>query len=122
MKRLLSLAALSLAACGPAKNAEDLCLGYDCDADGAAKMMQETLSAAYEPSERAQSGFDEVFTRGVKRMTDERGFTPDGFQLAKDNLQRFLRDVPEAGDDPLGPEAEALKHKTSKLCPLWPYC
>jgi len=96
-------------------------MSYSCDADGAKAMMWATVNEAYEPSESAKASFEEVFAAGAKRMGAE-GYTPDSFDLAHGNLKKFLKEIPEGGQDPLGPEAANLKDKTSKLCPLFPFC
>lgn len=107
--------------CAGARSATGECLGYSCDEEGARAMMQDTLAAKFEPSEAAKSSLDAAFETGVARMKQE-GFNPDGFDLAKANLTRFLNDIPDSGQDALAPEAENLKKKTAKACPLWPYC
>jgi len=118
---LMALLALSFA-CGPAKSASGDCLSYGCDEGGAKDMMWATLEGAYKPSEKARAAFEAVVDNGLKKMTKENAFVPESFELARGNLQKFLSEIPESGDDPLGPALEDLKNKTSKACSLWPYC
>ena len=109
-------------ACSGAKSPEGKCLAFDCDEDGAASMMWATVEESYEPSEAARAQFEKVFPAAVERMKRDDGFKPESFELARGNLKRFLDEVPEQGDDPLTPRVQELADKTSKLCPLWPYC
>jgi hypothetical protein len=123
MRRLELAAMLAIVcACKGAESPSSECLGYDCDEDGAKKMFWDTVDEVYKPSEAARAAFEGVFAAGAAQMAKEEGFTPDGFDLARNNLRRFLQGVPEGGDDPLAPEVQKLKEKTSGLCPLWPYC
>jgi hypothetical protein len=118
---LVLAAAVGLAACSGAQSPTGECLGYACDEDGAKAMFWETTEAAYEPSDVAKGHLEKVFARGLATMAKEKGFTPDGFDLARGNLKKFLGEVPE-GSDALATEAENLEKGTTKLCPLWPYC
>ncbi|MBK6513307.1 MAG: hypothetical protein IPG04_04085 [Polyangiaceae bacterium] len=113
---------LLTASCTGAKGPSGECLSYACDADGAKAMMWSTVDATYQPSERAKAALDKVIDGGVSRMSRDQDFTPESFELAKGNLKKFLDEVPEAGEDALGPAAEDLAGKTAKSCPLWPYC
>lgn len=117
----LLLALVFTVSCTGARSANGECLGYSCDEDGARAMMKDTLAAKFEPSDEAKASLEAAFDNGVARMKQE-GFNPDGFDLAKANLTRFLNDIPDSGQDALAPEAENLKKKTAKACPLWPYC
>lgn len=118
---LISLFCCASLSCTGARSASGECLGYSCDDAGARAMMEDTLNAKFQPSDAAKASLDAAFDAGVERMKKE-GFTPDSFDLAKANLTRFLNDVPDAGQDALAPEAEALKNKTAKACPLYPFC
>lgn len=118
---LLGLVALSLG-CGPAKSASGECMSYGCDESGAKDMMWATLEGAYTPSDKARAAFEGVVDNGVKRMAKENAFVPESFELARGNLQKFLSEIPESGEDPLSPALEDLKNKTAKACSLWPYC
>lgn len=119
---LLALVA-ALTACKGAEAPTGECLSYSCDAAGAKAMMWATVDAAYQPSERAKTALGALIDEGVKKMeSGDQGFTPETFELARGNLKKFLDEIPEGGEDPLGPAAEELKGKSSKLCPLWPYC
>ena len=121
-RALLSLAiVLWLSACSGAQSPSGECLGYACDESGASAMFWETTEGAYEPSEAARGHLEKVFARATERMAKEKGFTPDGFDLARGNLKLFLGEVPD-GADTLATEAEALEKGTSRLCPLFPYC
>lgn len=113
---------LLAASCTGAKGPSGECLSYACDEDGAKAMMWATVDAAYQPSERAKAALEKVIDGSVSRMKGDQGFTPESFELAKGNLKKFLDEVPEGGEDALGPAAEDLASKSSKLCPLWPYC
>lgn len=131
---LASLVALGLPAvlalsigCKGASSPSGECLSYSCDADGAKAMMHATIDQSYTPSDRAKAALDRVIEDAVKKMAagDQgggQGFTPESFELARGNLKKFLDEVPEGGQDALGPAAEELAKKSSKLCPLWPYC
>lgn len=118
---LLALVALSFG-CGPAKSASGDCLSYACDEAGAKDMMWATLEGAYKPSDKARAAFEGVIENGVKVMAKENAFVPESFELARGNLQKFLSEIPESGEDPLSPALEDLKNKTAKGCSLWPYC
>ncbi len=123
---LLALLALG-AGCKGANSPSGECLSYACDADGAKAMMHATIDQSYTPSERAKAALDQVIEDAVKKMAagDQgggQGFTPESFELARGNLKKFLDEVPEGGQDALGPAAEELAKKGAKLCPLWPYC
>jgi hypothetical protein len=119
---LLALAMLSSLACGPAKSASGDCSSYGCDEAGAKDMMWATLEGAYKPSDKARTAFEGVVENGVKVMAKENAFVPESFELARGNLQKFLSEIPENGEDPLTPALEDLKNKTAKACSLWPYC
>jgi hypothetical protein len=121
MKRTMLVVTMLLLGCGEAKSATGECLGWTCDDAGATSMMKDVLGSKYEPSATAAAAFDGVASKGVAKMAQQ-GFTPESFQLAKDNLEKFLGDVPEAGVDPLTPALEDLDKGTSKVCPLFPYC
>lgn len=115
-------AALATSACTGASSPTGECLSYSCDEDGAKAMMWATVDAAYTPSERAKTALDQAIEKAVNRMKQEQGFTPQTFELARGNMKKFLDEVPEQGEDPLGPAAEELVQGTTKLCPLWPFC
>lgn len=108
-------------ACSGAQAPSGECLGYACDEGGAKAMFWETTEAAYEPSDVAKGHLDKVFSRGLAKMAQEKGFTPDGFELARGNLKKFLGEVPD-GADALATESENLEKGTTRLCPLWPFC
>lgn len=115
--------AISLTACKGADSPTGECLSYSCDAAGAKAMMWATVDAAYQPSESAKATFGTIIDESAKKMeSGDQGFTPETFELARGNLKKFLDEIPEGGEDPLGPAATDLKNKSSKLCPLWPYC
>jgi hypothetical protein len=120
-KNVIAAALLFGVGCGEAKSATGECLGWTCDEEGARSMMKDVLRAKYEASESANAALDGVASKGVAKMAQQ-GFTPESFQLAKDNLEKFLGDVPEAGVDPLTPALEDLSKGTAKACPLFPYC
>ena len=113
---------LALAGCNGAKSPSGECLSHSCDEDGAKEMLWATVDAAYTPSERAKKALEATIGAGIARMKQDQGFTPESFELAKGNLKKFLDEVPEGGEDPLGPAAEELQNGTSKHCPLWPFC
>jgi hypothetical protein len=121
MRRTIVVVALLLLGCGEAKSATGECLGWTCDEDGARAMMRDVLRAKYEASATAEAALDGVASNGVTKMAQQ-GFTPESFQLAKDNLEKFLGDVPDIGGDPLTPALEELRKGTAKACPLFPYC
>lgn len=119
---LLGLLAV-LTSCKGADSPTGECLSYSCDAAGAKAMMWATVDAAYQPSESAKATLGTIIDDSAKKMeSGEQGFTPETFELARGNLKKFLDEIPEGGEDPLGPAATDLKNKNSKLCPLWPYC
>jgi hypothetical protein len=97
------------------------CQGYSCDEDGAKDLMWATVNGTYEPSDRAKQALEAVFGTAAGNMK-KGGFTPDAFDLARANLQKFLHDVPEGPDDTLANEAEKIQKGTSNVCPLYPYC
>lgn len=119
--RSLVLVAFLSSACSGAQSPTGECLGYACDEDGAKAMFWETTEAAYTPSDAARASLETVFGKAVAKMAKERGFTPDGFELARGNLKKFLAEVPE-GADTLATEADALQKGSSRLCPLFPFC
>ena len=120
---ILSIGCLvTVGACTGAKSASGECSSYSCDEDGAKELLWATVDGAYTPSERAKKAFDATITAGVERMKKDQGFTPESFELARGNLKKFLDEIPEGGEDPLGPAAEELQNGTSKHCPLWPFC
>ncbi len=118
----IALLFLALTACQGAQSASGECLSYSCDEDGAKAMMLATLEGAYTPSERARAAFDTIVQNGVKRMSKDKGWSPESFELARGNLKKFLDEIPETGEDPLGPALEDLAKQTAKACSLWPYC
>ena len=120
--RAIVIALLLGAGCTGAKSAEGECLGFSCDEEGAKAMMRATLDGTYQPSETALAAFETVMSKGTQKMASQQGFTPDSFQLAKDNLQTYLSSIPENGVDPLTPALEDLGKGTAKVCSLWPYC
>lgn len=117
---LFVLLSLSAFACAPAKTTTGECLGWSCDEDGAREMMKDTLASKYEPSEAATKAFEVVMERGVAKMSQQ-GLTPESFELAKGNLEKYLTDIPD-GVDPLTPALEELGKGTARACSLWPYC
>ncbi len=120
-RRLLVPLALVLLSCAGARSPEGDCLGYACDEGGAKSMFWETTDAAFEPSDVARGHLEEAFSKSLDKMAKEKGFTPDGFELARGNLKRFLGEVPD-GADALAAQSEELKKGTLRLCPLWPFC
>ncbi len=107
--------------CAGAQQGGGSCQGYACDEDGAKDLMWATVNGTYEPSDRAKTALEAVFTTGAANMK-KGGFTPDAFELARANLQKFLHDVPEGPDDMLAVEAEKIQKGTTNVCPLFPYC
>jgi hypothetical protein len=123
LKPALCLAIVALSfGCGPAKSASGDCLSYGCDEGGAKDMMWATLEGAYKPSDKAHAAFEGVVANALKVMAKENAFVPESFELARGNLQKFLSEIPESGEDALSPALEDLKNKTHKACSLWPYC
>lgn len=98
------------------------CLSYSCDEEGAKAMLWAEVDSAYKPSDRAKKALEQAIDGGVSRMKGDQGFTPESFDLARGNIKKFLDEVPDAGEDALGPAAEDLAGGTLKLCPLWPFC
>lgn len=121
MRRTIVVGSMLLLGCGEAKSATGECLGWTCDENGARAMMKDVLRTKYEASDTAEAALDGVATKGVTKMAQQ-GFTPESFQLAKDNLEKFLGDIPESGVDPLTPALEELGKGTAKACPLFPFC
>jgi hypothetical protein len=50
------------------------------------------------------------------------GFSPENFDLAKNNLEKILGDIPEGPDDTLFNAGDELVKGTSHVCPLFPFC
>lgn len=117
---VLLLSSCVLLGCSGAKSATGECLGWSCDEEGAAAMMNDTLASKYEPSDTAKTAFEVVVKNGVEKMKQQ-GMTPDSFLLAKSNLEKFLSDIPD-GVDPLTPALVDLGKGSSRACSLWPYC
>jgi hypothetical protein len=108
--------------CGGAQHGSGDCRGYSCDEDGAKEMLWATLNAKYTPSDRAKAAFETVFTNAATTMKKGDGFSPDNFDLAKNNLEKILGDIPEGPDDTLFNTGDELVKGTSHVCPLFPFC
>ncbi|NUP13153.1 MAG: hypothetical protein HOW73_44500 [Polyangiaceae bacterium] len=120
---LIGAGALSIGVgCKGASSASGECLSYSCDEDGAKAMLWATVDETYQPSERAKTALGQVIDAGASKMKQDQGFTPESFELARQNMKKFLDEVPEGGEDPLGPAAEDLAKKTAKICPIFPFC
>jgi len=113
---------LAFSGCAGAQSGTGDCHGYSCDEDGAKEMFTATLEAKYEPSERAKASFETVFATAAATMKKGDGFTPDNFDLAKNNLEKILGDIQEGPDDTLLNTGEELRKGTSRVCPLYPFC
>lgn len=112
----------AVAACTGSKTPTGECLSYSCDEEGAKAMLWATVDEVYTPSERAKTALGEVIDHGVSKMKGDQGFTPESFELARGNMKKFLQEIPEYGEDPLGPAAEELAKKNARICPIWPFC